>query len=450
MAKRRALPALSGLAFVWLVASPWAAHGQVFLASRPHPGFTIGPLFVVASLSNTKTFATPIRVSWTVVPAAGQTLEPGDDLYLLWPGAVSSRLPGGPPDPDLARAIEGPGVTITASGRLPLSARSASDLGTRTAPAPVGEGAPFVTFFRQSGSAGRASFGSYIRIPWSPRLADPEQLMILEFFAHKLVRHQRRPWIQELFFGRRYDVSLSFNNVRSLALFPLYFRQRDRLVHLGDDLAQLLISFQQADSLQLDEISPSTANHQPSESARNTELVSLVIDRAESLNPQVVRVRFGYFSGILAVIPVVVTLGFFALGNLSGPLLRALAQRAWIVAATRLHVGRRRAEAARTSGVVLSRAVLDRIRPGESTYEDVVRLCGPGGELHESLTSPEHRTLAYRGRRLVPHRRRSFGWLATISHWDIENHEVVVEFEHDRVRDVQAGVRRVRGVPETA
>ncbi len=450
MVERHVLPALSGLAFAWLVVSPWAAHGQAFLASRPHPEFTIGPLFVVATLSNAQTFATPIRVSWTVVPAAGRTLERGDDLYLLWPGAISSRLPGGPPAPDLARAIEGPGVNITASGRLPLSARSASDLGTRTPAAPVGEGAPFVTFFRQSGPAGRASFGSYIRIPWSPKLADSEQLMILEFSAHKLVRHHRRPWIEDLFFGRRYDVALGFNNVRSLALFPLYFRQRDHLVHLADDVAQLLISFQQADSLQLDEISPSTASHQPSEAARNTEVVSLVIDRSESLNPQLVRVRFGYFSGFLAAIPVVVTLGFFALGHLSGPLLTALAQKVRVLLATKLHVEGRRAEAGRTRGVVLSRAVLDRIRPGESTYEAVVRLCGPHGEQHESLTAPERRTLVYRGRRMVPHRRRTFGWVATVSHWDVENHEVVIEFEHDRVRDVQAGVRRVRGAPETA
>jgi hypothetical protein len=47
----------------------------------------------------------------------------------------------------------------------------------------------------------------------------------------------------------------------------------------------------------------------------------------------------------------------------------------------------------------------------------------------------------------VPHPQRTFGWVATVSHWDIEDHEVVIEFDGDRVRDVQAELRRMRGVP---
>ena len=49
-----------------------------------------------------------------------------------------------------------------------------------------------------------------------------------------------------------------------------------------------------------------------------------------------------------------------------------------------------------------------------------------------------------RGQRVVPHRRRSFGWFATVGHWDVEDHEVQIDFERDRVRDVQARVRRSR------
>src|SRR5438093_9301277 len=33
------------------VATPARSHGQVFLASRPHPDFLVGPLFVVANVS---------------------------------------------------------------------------------------------------------------------------------------------------------------------------------------------------------------------------------------------------------------------------------------------------------------------------------------------------------------------------------------------------------------
>ena len=50
----------------------------------------------------------------------------------------------------------------------------------------------------------------------------------------------------------------------------------------------------------------------------------------------------------------------------------------------------------------------------------------------------------YRGQRVVPHRRRSFGWFATVGHWDVEDHEVQIDFDRDRVRDVQARVRRSR------
>jgi hypothetical protein len=77
----------------------------------------------------------------------------------------------------------------------------------------------------------------------------------------------------------------------------------------------------------------------------------------------------------------------------------------------------------------------------------VLRLCGLLGEQRQSLTGAHRRRLIYRGRRLVPHRQRTFGWIATVSHWDIEDHEVVIEFEGDRVRDVQAELRRVRGTP---
>ena len=102
---------------------------------------------------------------------------------------------------------------------------------------------------------------------------------------------------------------------------------------------------------------------------------------------------------------------------------------------------------AQTTGVILSSEALDRITPGETTYQEVLRLCGSAGELHESRTTPERRRLVYRGRRIVPNRRRTFGWVATVSHWDIEHHEVVVEFDGDHVRDLQADVRRMRGVP---
>jgi hypothetical protein len=74
----------------------------------------------------------------------------------------------------------------------------------------------------------------------------------------------------------------------------------------------------------------------------------------------------------------------------------------------------------------------------------VVKLCGSNFEQHEQLAAPDRRTLVYRGRRIIPERRRRFGWLATVAAWAVERHEVEIDIEGDRVRDVQARVRRSR------
>ena len=64
------------------------------------------------------------------------------------------------------------------------------------------------------------------------------------------------------------------------------------------------------------------------------------------------------------------------------------------------------------------------------------------GEVGLRLPAGEARTLVYRGQRTVPHRRRSFRWFATVSHWEIEDHEVQVDFERGLVSDIQARIRR--------
>ena len=98
----------------------------------------------------------------------------------------------------------------------------------------------------------------------------------------------------------------------------------------------------------------------------------------------------------------------------------------------------------RQAGPVVSRDTLGRLVPGETTYDEVIRLCGPDAEHHEQLGAPGHRTLVYRGRRLVPHRKRAFWLLSTLSHWDVEEHTTQIELEDGRVRQVQAHVRRSR------
>jgi hypothetical protein len=111
----------------------------------------------------------------------------------------------------------------------------------------------------------------------------------------------------------------------------------------------------------------------------------------------------------------------------------------------RVQFGRRTGEPPqRDTGVVLDRGTLARIVPGETTYEDVLRLAGRNVEEREQLGAAGRRTLVYRGRRTVPRRKRTFGWFATVAHWDVEDHEVEIELDHNRVSDVQARVRRSR------
>ena len=105
----------------------------------------------------------------------------------------------------------------------------------------------------------------------------------------------------------------------------------------------------------------------------------------------------------------------------------------------------------KTSGVVAGPETLRRIVPGRTTHEEVLRLFGNDVEEHSRLTAPDQKTLVYRGRRLVPQRRRALGFLATVEHWDAEEHEVTIDLERDVVRDVQARVRRSRvSAPEPA
>jgi hypothetical protein len=284
-----------------------------------------------------------------------------------------------------------------------------------------------------------------IRIPWTPRLANPLWLLDLRMRVKGLIRDKPGTWVEHTFWGPRHRFTLSFNEVRQRGLFPMYFQHRDRVIHLADEPAQIIAEFADADHLKIDELYPQSAKRQLSESRAGTEVVSLYMDRSEGLTPQTLTVQFGYFRGLQSWAPVLIPALFFLLGNLAGPLLGNAARRLATRLAARVHVGPRAGDATvRDRGVVVSRETLARIVPGRTTYEEVVALCGPNFEQHEQLTAPNRRTLVYRGRRVIPERRRRLGWLATVAHWSVEHHEVEIEIEDDRVRDVQARVRRSR------
>src|SRR5439155_193116 len=82
------------LAVLVLAAAPTVAEGQIFLASRPSPEFTIGPLFVRANVTP-ELHAVTVDVLWSlVIPPTKSAAAIEQDLYLLWPGPAGGKRPG--------------------------------------------------------------------------------------------------------------------------------------------------------------------------------------------------------------------------------------------------------------------------------------------------------------------------------------------------------------------
>ncbi len=435
---------VAAVVMVVLAALPSPGRAQIFVASRPNTDLTIGPLYVVARVTPDLGPVTMNVYFSLVVPPGRSAADMDQDIYLLWPGAVTATE-NGHAEPQLLQFIKDRHFSVVAEGRLALSARNLYRLDGELPPEKIRGGASFVTYVREGGALGRTSPATWIRIPWTPRLINRAWLVDLMFKAPGLIRSKRATWIEEIFRGRRQLVSVSFNDLGSRSLFPLYFEHRDRLIHLAEEPSQVIVSFTRPDELKIVQVSPPAASQRAGEGAQPTEMVSLFLERAAGLAPQVLTVEFGYFSGVQAWALILIPTAFFVLGNAAGPLVSLAVRRLGKRIAARIHLGpATRVDVGRSSGVVPPRETLARITPGETTYEDVIRLLGPDAEERERLDQPGHRTLIYRGRHVVPRRRRTFGWFTTVGDWNVENHEVEIEFDADRVRQVQARVRRAR------
>jgi hypothetical protein len=433
-----------GLAALLGLAARGAAHAQFFLASRPDPAFAIGPLFVQASVApSLGPVVVDVLFSVDVPPTkSGADIE--QDLFLVWPGAVVPDPAVGRPDPALEKYLAARGFDVIESGRVSLAARNLyrSD---NAAAEPIAGGAPFATFVRSNSALGLSAPATWVRIPWNPRFANKVYLIELRLTTRGLVKDKPATWVEKALWGPRHRISLSFNEIRQQAVFPLYFQHRDRVVRLSDDPAQLIVNFAGADHLKIDEMSPQSARRQLSETLESTDTISLFLDRSEGLSPQVLSVQFGYFTGLQSWAPVLIPTLFFVLGNVAGVLVRNVAERLSKRWTGRVLFWRANDQPqVKQQGAVLDQETVQRIVPGVTTYDEVLRLCGADVEEQSRLTAPERRRLVYRGRRVVPQRRRAFGWLATVAHWDVEQHEVDIELERDVVRDVQARVTRSR------
>ena len=173
--------------------------------------------------------------------------------------------------------------------------------------------------------------------------------------------------------------------------------------------------------------------------------MSLFLDKSDGLTPQHVSVQFGYFSSVQAWALVLVPALFFVLGQAMGPLIGRSAVRAGSFLAARLHVGGwNQSPRRRETGRFIPREVLEKLVSGQTTRQDVVRLCGEPAEAYEEFAAPARQVLVYRGRRLIPSARRIFGWLSAVRHWEVERQEVKITLDGDVVGDVQAPTRHYR------
>lgn len=424
---------------VALAAVSATAEGQVLLASRPHSGLVVTPLFVVADLASGAADV-PVEVLFSLmIPSDKSALELEQDLFLLWPGeVVGTDTIGGIELPAYVAAQ----VSVIARGHVQLQAQRHYESPADTVV--MKTGAPFVSVVRTGGPMGRSPAATYIRIPWNPLLANQAWLMSVRFVAKGLVKPKPTTWLGRTVSGPRHTLTLGFNDVGAPAMFSMYYWQRDNVLPVTSP-ARLVANFARADHLAVDEMFPPAARREPSPSQPATDVVSLFLEPTEALTPQVLRVEFGYFSRLQSWGPILIPALFFALGNAAGALVRGFAERLTRRLGGWLQLGRQRASASGLdTGTVIDRERLAAIVPGETTYEDVLRLCGSQVEVREDLAMPRRKTLVYRGRRDVPHRRWAWSWLAAVSYWDVERHEVEIVVDDGLVQNIHVRVERAR------
>ncbi len=437
----RSIVAASALAALLVVGAAGAAHAQLFLGSRPNPELSVGPLFVTATVTPALDVVT-IDVLWSLnVPLDRSAVEFEQTIHVLWPGEIMPDPAAGKPDPDVNGFVEARGFTVIEDGRVTLFSRSAYELETAAPAELIPGGAAFVTFVRQGGALGITTAASYLRVPWHPKMTNRAWLMNLRFRARGHLKPKPATWVETTFWGRRHRFELAFNDVRSRALFPLYFEHRDRVLRLAEDPSQLAILFTDADRLKIDEMAPASAMRRRHESLERTEVISRFLDTSEGIVPQTLTAQFGYFSGLQSWAPILIPILFFVLGNAARPLIEVVVRRLGRLYVARILIGARSAPVHRDTGVVVAREQLARIVPGQTTRDELLAIVGGAPEEFEQFGSPDRRTLIFRGQRVVPRGARRFGWVTTVGAWDVEHHEVEVELERGVVRDVQAQVR---------
>jgi len=431
------------LAALLLMLAPAPARAQIFIASVPDPVFAIGPLTIRATVMPSL-MPVDLEVRWALDIQPGKSrIGIEQNIFLLWPGEVASPLGDAKVDKALEKYVEARGFSVVGGGSLPLYAQSIYAEGVEGAPKPVGE-APYVTFVQDSHALGLSPPGTWIRIPWTPQMANVTFMMSLRMRIAGVIKPRQAHWFETIFTGERHQFSLSFNEVRDRPIFPMYAEHRDRAIRLAEAPAELVVHFTRSDHLRIEQVYPPTSMRRLSETLESTEVVSLFMGSADGIVPQHLTVQFGYFSRLQGVMIVLIPLLLLAAGPALGPAIGRAMPGLLARARARLHLGASGASQ-RAHGVVLDAETLDRIVPGTTSREDVLRLCGMEVEEEERRDQPDRRVLIYRGWRAVPETRQRMKWIATVESWEIFVQETRIEIERDVVKDVQVRIRRSRG-----
>jgi hypothetical protein len=405
--------------FALLGALPSESSAQIFLASKPHPDFAVGPLFVIANVSPDLSVTVNISFSLTLRPGAVHAAME-QDLFLLWPAEVAESTVAGPADPALARDLHDT-LVVLSSGRLTLRSRDRTLVGTGQLGEALPEVASYVTVTRRGPLASQVGPVSYIKIPWTPKLTDPLTVTTLVMPLRGLVTPKPASWVAQTFWGRRWILTVGFGDLGPpvMPLYSIYFDHRDRVVRLAREFSQVMATFADSDHLLIDEVEPAAATRRPSRVRAGSEVVALVLNPVDGIAPQNMRVQFSYFSGRIAWRPIVVSIALLLLTNIGGALM--FGREMFGVARARR---RARAAAGRMRAEWLTGDAQAATLVGRATYEDIVARWGPPDEDRERLSIPGRRTLVYRARN------------------NGQTHEVEIEITNGRVTEIERRVHR--------
>jgi len=406
------------LALLWIL--PSESSAQIFLASKPHPDFAVGPLFVIANVRPDLGVTVNISFSLTLRPGAAHVAME-QDLFLLWPAEVAEPTAEGPADPALARGLHDH-LVVMSSGRLTLRSRDRSLVGTGQLGEALPEVASYVTVTRRGPLGSQVSPVTYIKIPWTPKLTDPLTVTTLVMPLRGLVTPKRASWVSETFWGRRWILTVGFGDLGPpvMPLYSIYFDHRDRVVRLAREFSQVMASFADSDHLLIDEVEPAAATRRPSRVRAGGEVVALVLTPVDGIAPQNMKVQFSYFAGRIAWRPILVSLALLLLTNIGGAIM--FGREMFGVARARR---RARAAAGRLRSEWLTGDEQAATLVGAATYEDILDRWGPPDENRERLSTPGRRTMIYRAQN------------------NGQAHEVEIEITDGRVTEIERRVYRL-------